>query len=346
MNKSIRLFFKQMSLYTSASIDMLQAFDLACKRVKDKKLLILLTLVLSDLQSGKAFSDSINILLANKYIDSICFSVISTAERTGNLEQAFGTVFEYMENNAKDKGEIISSLSYPIMIMCTAFALVAVLVVNIFPKIIPLFTSMHIKIPLLTQFIVSISYFIINNKFWIIGVVSIIFSISIFAYRLSSSFKIRLQNIALKVPFFGSIFVLKELRRVAYSYSLLLNADISIIECIKLVNVNCKWIPIKNIFDELILNTDSGKKVSDTFSKYSFFEGEWNDLVLVGEATGSLPKTFLDLSMIQASLLKERINNISKWSEPIALMFVASVTLVVALSVVQPMYAIIQNVNQ
>ncbi len=346
LNKSIRLFFKQIHLYLSANIDILSSFRLAKKRQKNKKVLGIFELVEQQLTIGKSVTDSMEILLERGYIDSVCFSVISNAEKSGNLAVAFGTVFEYMENTAKAKGEIISSLSYPLIIIFSAFILILALVTTIFPKIMPLFASMHVKIPMATRVIVEISNFLSKNALVILVGATIIFVAIFSAYKFSNSFRSRFQKFTLKIPFLGKLFVTKELRRIAYSYSLLLTGGIPILECITLTNKNCSWLYIQDIFKRLAQGVGAGKRLSDVFLEYDIFEGEWNDLVFVGESTGTLPKSFLDISTIQSALIKDCIENVSKWSEPIALVGVAFVTLIVALSVVQPMYAIIQNVNQ
>ncbi len=90
---------------------------------------------------------------------------------------------------------------------------------------------------------------------------------------------------------------------------------------------------------------ESGKKLSESVEQERYFEHEWAHMLSVGEATGSLPSVFNDLASFYEKQFSERLLILARWSEPLSLLISAVVILIVALSVLQPMYSIIQYIN-
>lgn len=350
MDKSLRIFFKQLSIYSSASIDILLSFELAFKRIRNKSFRKIISEVISNLKDGKTVSLAMLPLYKKGHLDGICQSMIFSSENSGSLPYSFKKVYEYLETNAKSKNDLVLAFSYPIFIFISAVFLVIGLIYNIFPKITPLFASMKIPIPKITSFMIMSANFLVNNALYISTAILFITTTLYFLLQKNSRFRDLFQLYMLSVPIFGKLFISKELKRVSYSTALLLKTNGSLYESLSTSILSCKWIPMKKTFEKVLQNINMGKKLSDACADkdllMNLFEGDWIDLIMSGESTGTLPRSFEDISMIHEVFIKDRIDAISRWSEPVALATVAVVTLFVALSVVQPMYAIIQHVNQ
>lgn len=350
MDKSLRIFFKQISIYSAASIDMLLSFELAFKRIRNKNFRKMIIDVIDSLKSGKTVSLSMTPLYESGHLDSICQSIIFSSENSGSLPHSFKKVYEYLEINAKSKNDLILAFSYPILIFISTVFLVIALIYNIFPKITPLFVSMKIPIPKVTGFMILSANFLVNNALYIGASIASVTFIFYVLLKKNIKFKDRFQLYMLSAPVFGKILISKELKRISHSTSLLLKTNNSLYESLYISTISCKWLPMKRTFEKVLQNISRGKRLSDACSDQDLpmhvFEGDWIDLIMSGESTGALPKSFEDISMIHEAFIKDYMDAISRWSEPIALATVAVVTLFVALSVVQPMYAIIQHVNQ
>lgn len=345
MNKEIQYIFKYLSVYTNVGVDIQEALGMVGRRIKHKNISSVLESVRRGITEGKSVKESFAHLSRGGFIDSVIESILDTAENSGDIPKSFMNISEYIKEHLKTKASLIGALIYPVGMFIASMTMIYFLIVMIFPKILPLFSSMNVTLPLSARIILGISNFL-NS--W--GICLVLFSIIVsctmsFLYLKKDVFKFFIQTFVLKLPYIGSIIRAKEYISISRSIGLLMQNHKTLAESLYTASESTKVLPFKGSLFNVLVSIESGKKVSDQFMSEDIFDDEWVDLLSVGEVTGSLPKAFSDISALYSERYKDNIQTLVRVSEPLALICSAFVVLIVALAVIQPMYSLIQHMH-
>jgi type IV pilus assembly protein PilC len=353
MKDHLQKFFKYAALYMNSSVDSLTAFELARKRIRHRQLGKHLTQLINTLNSGVSVSEACKILHKNKCLDAISWSMISSADKSGSLGMSCSQVSEYLAAASKVKKSLVSSLAYPIGVVFLAFSMVYFLITIIFPKITPLFMSLHAPVPPTTATLMFLSAILKQYSLHLLILIVLFVAGFGYSYKTSEHLRKKVQHVLFKLPVVGKIYFAKESHGLALSCGVLMKGGKSLDESLMIASGHSHNLVLKDCVKHILKESETGRKFSDILSRDKnklaplgkMFEGEWIDLITVGEMTGSLPQSFTEISECFEVRLKEDLEQLARWAEPAALGVSASVILTVAMSVIQPMYAILQYVH-
>jgi len=342
MSRDIYSFFKYLSLYTSSSLDVVSAVSLTEKRIRTKRLKKVLVEILESLQKGISITDSFEMLYRKKYIDSVMWTMLVSSYKAGVFERACHMISEYQKTKMTMNKSFAGALAYPAGVLASSFLMVYFLIAIIFPKILPLFSSLHMELPFATKCIVFVSK-ILSSKLYIVLCLSVVASLftSILYLRKTAFVE---KYIIFKFPL-SYMFLPREYYRISISLYSLLYSKVPLPEALSMCAESSSFVSFKESLKRIQLEIESGKKFSDSVIQESLFEQEWPHMCSVGEMTGSLPSIFHDLSLFYEKQFSERLILLARWTEPVSLFLSAVVILLVALSVLQPMYSIIQYIH-
>lgn len=346
MKKTLHHSFKYIAIYLSASLDIESAIELICKRMKHKKMLVIFRGVQNNIRQGKSITDSFAVLGQRNLLDSVSWAIFTSAERGGNIKDAFFAISQNIEESSKNRMSLVGALAYPVGMFLASLCMTVFLITVAFPKITPLFKSMNAPIPKTTLYLLNFSNFILDWGLYIFCILFASFFTAVYVYRRNLVFKYRTQVGLLRLPIFSKIILYREYASIASSIQVLLKNNITLTDSLKVAEETSPFLPLTRQLVQIQHHVQSGQKLSHAFSRQSFFSDEWVDLVTVGEMTGRLSDSFKDVSNLYQTRYKETIQLLVRVSEPAALFCTAAVVLIIALSVITPMYSIIQQVQQ
>lgn len=346
MKNTLQNSFKYMAIYLSASLDIESSIELICKRMKNKKMLIIFRNIQYKIRQGKSITDSFAVLRDKKLLDSVSWAIFTSAERGGNTKDAFFAISQNIEEGAKNRMSLVGALAYPVGMFLASLCMTIFLITVAFPKITPLFKSMNAPIPKTTLYLLNFSNFILDWGLYIFCILVTSFCTALYVYRRNNLFKYKTQVGLLHLPIFSKIILYREYASIASSIQVLLLNNITLTDSLKVAEETSSFLPLTHQLIQIQHYVQSGQKLSHAFSKQSFFTDEWVDLITVGEMTGRLSDSFKDVSSLYQTRYKETIQLLVRVSEPVALFCTAIVVLIIALSVITPMYSIIQQVQQ
>ena len=151
---------RNLSIYLNSGTTIIVAIKLLSQGYKDnKKLLAFFDAIISYLDEGKDFyialiSQKI-IILPEFYLQSI-----KVAQESGKLAEVLNELSIYLKKQDKLKKQLISSLTYPILIIIISIFMVGFMLSFIVPKITAIFTQNNQQLPLITTIVINIGEFI------------------------------------------------------------------------------------------------------------------------------------------------------------------------------------------
>ncbi len=279
-----------------------------------------------------------------KIYPSFLLNMINIGEESGNLNLTLNQLSNYYENEHKIIQKLKTSVSYPVIL----FVLTILITVFLMVKVVPIFagnlTSMGVELPFFTMIVLSSVTFLKTNVLLIAAV--LIFSIlSLKKHAGTLSGKMVTDKIKLKIPVLKHIFVKIIELRFAKVMFILLKSGTNLIKAFELVKN-----PINNyIFDKviftIIINVKEGISLTKAMKDSNFFSDFLISMISVGEETGNLEGMLEKCISFMDTDLNECIERSLSLLQPILMIFLAVMIGSVILSIMLPMFKLMDSIG-
>ncbi|MBL8029901.1 MAG: type II secretion system F family protein [Candidatus Doudnabacteria bacterium] len=270
--------------------------------------------------------------------------------KVGELSGTLGQNLDYLSAELKKKYElqkkVLSAMFYPAFIVLATFFMVMVLTVYVFPKVLPIFTSLNMGLPLSTRALMYFSKFLISHGVWVFLLLCAIFSTLFIAYRKSLKLRTLFETVWLNLPVVGKIYKYYLISQICRTLGVLLKTGMRLDEALVICRATSASVVYKNSLSLLHRFVVKGGKVSDYFvSQKRLFGGALADMVGVGEASGTLSDTMLYVSDMYETDLEDLAKNLSSALEPALIVLMGLMVGFVAVSIITPIYSVTQKLK-
>ncbi len=263
--------------------------------------------------------------------------IIKSGEISGNLIKNLEKLAENLERQREIRGEIISNLIYPAIVLGLSFGVIVLLITFVMPRIGILLTQLASKPPLLTRILLVLSNFVNNNLSFItysliFFVISIIFIFSI------KKFRDFLFKIILSLPLISETYFNFSLGQAFFILRSLLSAGINLTQALALSAHANPNKDISNAFLEIEKGLRAGGRFMDLLvaqKKIPIFAA--NILGVASEA-GFLEETLKIMEEFYFEEFRRKTKSLLNLLQPALLIFVGVVVGFVAIAVLVPIY--------
>ena len=240
----------------------------------------------------------------------------------------------------------MGALIYPMVITVATLGITGVLTVFIFPKIMPIFSSMHIKLPLSTRMLIVISDYLRMHGILTMFVL-VLLGIALVMVK-NRVYKVQyfLDKMLLKIPYAGRMAQSYNLANFCRTLGLLLQSGIQLTDAMVMVEKTTGNLAYKEAYAEATKGILKGEPISRSLAtRTDLFPDMLGHMISVGETTGNLSKTFTYLSELYEAEVEEQTKNLSQAIEPILMVVMGVLVGFIAVSIITPIYAITQNLQ-
>jgi type II secretory pathway component PulF len=270
--------------------------------------------------------------------------------RVGEISGTLADSFKYLAEELKKKQELASKVKgamiYPAVILVATIGITAVLIFFIFPRVIPIFESMRVELPLVTVILITISRTLLDYGLYIFGG---LFGLSVGLWMLlkSPTLKMAWHKSFLFVPFINKLTVAVNVISFARTMALLLKSGVKIVEAL-MTTANT----LSNVaYRREVLMAANHVKEGGTIAEYlkknpRYFPTVFSQMIEVGENTGTLDGTALFLADFYEEELDASTKGLSTILEPLLLVGMGLTVSFVALAILLPIFQITQTVGR
>ncbi len=295
---------------------------------------------------GKPVHEAMALIVERMQGKTAVSVILKSAEKTGDYKVAFERIYEYLDTGDSIKKEFIESLTYPLLILFVSITISYGIVSFIFPKIIPLFTSLGIELPLPTVVILSTVNWVESNTIQIILLSLLVTTLVRYVYQNYTDVRAFLQNTMFKIPGVKQFVLVHVSIHISNTVLALVTSGRSLFESLRVALEDVHFIPIRDDLEAAVSLHEQGITLYQALSESRYFSKTiWVDFLMIGERTGKIQDTFMQLSTVYTDELIGYKKILKTWSEPILMFFIALIVLFVALSVIKPMYSIVNHVS-
>ncbi len=171
------LFTRQLATMIEAGISLIQALTALyeqCDPRRQRNLRHIISDVTTRVQSGETFHESIS--KHPRVFNRLFVSMVKAGEAGGLLAEILDRLAGFVEASARLRKKVKSAMTYPVIVVCIAFAITTFLIVKVVPIFGEIFKDFGAQLPAPTQFLIDVSDFVRGQwYFLLLGIGGIVF---------------------------------------------------------------------------------------------------------------------------------------------------------------------------
>lgn len=299
-NKFKESFYEEIAVLLLSGVPLKSTLELIATMQKKEVIKKATLNIKDDIVKGQSFSNALKKLNAfSKYE----IRAINIGEQTGTLAIVTEDLSRYFKRKNELSKQLISSLSYPIIVLLLAVLVVLFMLFYVVPMFSDIFSQNNVELPWLTKQIVNLS-----NVFRFFGIYIFFISVILFFvykhlakkewfYKIIGSAKI-------KIPFIGRYIRKVYMVQFTQAMALLTKSKIPIVLAIDLIKKMIHFYPLEKSLEKIHEELIEGEKLYKCFSRHSLYDIKMVTLLKVAEETNKTEFVFDKLYNQYASELK------------------------------------------
>jgi len=235
-------------------------------------------------------------------------------------------------------GKLKGAMIYPTMVISMAIVVLALMMFYIIPRLSEVLSASGSELPAITKGIIFLSLFL-KKQGWILILVLISLIIFAFRYARTSEGKKFFDQLSLRLPLASELLKMICLSRFAENLSTMISGGLPIARALEISGE----IVGNTVYKEIIFQTRDevrkGEAISSTLARYpEVFPPVFIQMTSVGEKTGTLDKTLLDIVSFYQKEVDRTVDNLLSILEPALIAFLGLIVGGLIASVIMPLY--------
>jgi len=264
--------------------------------------------------------------------------MVKSGETSGKLSESLSYLADHLEREYHLVSRLQGAMIYPSLVIMVASVVLLLMIFFVIPQLTKVFQEAGQPLPIVTQLVIGLSLFLRKWGFLFIGLLA---GLVIFVLRYIKTLegKENFDKISLRLPLIGDLLKMVYLSRLAENLSTLISGGLPIAQALETTGE----VVGNTVYKEIIFLTRDevrkGEPVSSVLRRYpEAFPPMFCQMTLVGEKTGTLEKTLLNVVDFYQKEVNMSIDNLLSILEPVLIIFLGVIVAGLMVSVLLPLY--------
>jgi len=340
------LFTRQLSTMIEAGISLVQAMTALydqCDPKRQRNLRHIISDVTTRVQGGETFNESI--AKHPRVFDRLFVSMVKAGEHGGLLAEILDRLAGFLEASARLRKKVKSAMTYPVIVICIAFAITIFLLVKVVPIFGEIFKDFGAKLPAPTQFLIDVSDFMRSEWYFLI----LIFGGTFFGIRTflrSTRGKQFADRWKLKLPIFGPLIHKICMSRFSRTFAQLIRSGVPILEVLDIVGGASGNHVVETSIKGVSEDVEKGDNLSVALSKKPIFPPMMLRMVSAGEATGKIDTMLEKMADFWDEEIEAMLDALTSLIEPLLIVFLGVIVGGIVIAMFLPIFKLNEVVSQ
>jgi type IV pilus assembly protein PilC len=340
------LFTRQLSTMIEAGISLVQAMTALydqCDPKRQRSLRHIISDVTTRVQGGESFNESI--AKHPRVFDRLFVSMVKAGEHGGLLAEILDRLAGFLEASARLRKKVKSAMTYPIIVICIAFAITVFLLVKVVPIFGEIFKDFGAKLPAPTQFLIDVSEFIRGEWYFLIVILGGAF-FGIRTFVRSTRGKQLWDRWKLKLPIFGPLIHKICMSRFSRTFAQLIRSGVPILEVLDIVGGASGNYVVESSIKGVSGDVEKGDNLSVALSKKPIFPPMMLRMVSAGEATGKIDTMLEKMADFWDEEIEAMLDALTSLIEPLLIVFLGVIVGGIVIAMFLPIFKLNEVVSQ
>lgn len=340
-DKGKYILFSQLYSLLSSGLNFSHSFELLIQGEKKKEAGILKE-VYNKILTGNEFWKSLDMVGAFTELDC---GVIRIGEETGKIDQSLMFLSDYYQKKNEQKRMLMSALSYPFIVIITAFFVLLFMITVVVPMFEQVYSRMGGNLPEITQFIIHLSSQF-PLVFTLTGIVSLCLIATKLFYGKTEKYQQFTSKLLMNIPFIGNLIRKHYQAQFCKLLYLLVSSDVPLLRSLTMLEGIIRFYPYRKSFVDIANGLKRGDSFSKNMEKYKdIYDYKLITLIRVGEETNRLANMLFNQSKDMSSELEHELKQLGNILEPVLILGVGGIVAFVLIAMYMPMFQLSQTIT-
>ncbi|MDP3995987.1 MAG: type II secretion system F family protein [bacterium] len=334
--KDLALFSRQLSIMFKSKVPLIEALEVLSSQTKNISFKEKIFKISEKVEGGISFSQSLAIY--PKIFTPFYIAMVKSGEVSGKLSEVLNYLADHQEREYNLTSRAKGALIYPSLIVLVIILVIVLMVVFVIPNLVGVLEAGGQELPAATKAIIALSDFT-RSWGWLVLIMAIALIVLTIRYYATKEGKALFDKISLRLPIFGSFLKKIYISRFAENLSTLIAGGLPIVQSLEVVGDIIGNIPYKEAILTARDEVRKGEMISSTLSQFpDLFTPVFLQMVLVGEKTGTIDTTLVNIVDFYQKEVDRSIDAIIGILEPALIVFLGVVVGGIMMAVLMPIY--------
>ncbi len=275
----------------------------------------------------------------------IFVSLVGAGERTGQLVEVLRRLADTLKWQDELAAYAKKIVIYPAFVAGIVFMVILLLMMFLVPEMAKFLKSMNQQLPLQTRLLIATSNFTVKYWYLVVGLPIVAVMVFFAAIKSSPAFAFTIDGIKLRLPLIGPILRKIILARFASTFALMYSSGITVLEAMQISESVVDNSTVADGISRAGQNIRDGQGIAAAFGAIGMFPPLVLRMLKIGETTGALDRSLLNVSYFYNREVREGIDKVQAMIGPALVLVLGTVLGWVLLSIFGPLYDTIGKIK-
>ncbi len=340
--KALVTFTRQFSVLQDAGLPVLRSLKILEHQMKPGVLKNALIDIVDDVESGSTLSEAFG--KHPKCFDRLYVNMVRAGEAGGALEVILRRLAEFKEKAQSLARRIKGAMIYPCVVVGVAVAILSFILIFIIPKFEKIFADFKLKLPWITQTLISTSRWFV--KYWyVIPLFPVMIWLTFKLIRLNKTGNYIIDRVKLFMPVMGGIIEKSVVARTMRTLGTLIASGVPILEALSIVKETCMNAVFENCFQRVYTSIREGETIAQPMKESRLVDDMVVNMIDVGEETGDLDTMLNKIADVYDEEVDVLVEALISLLEPIMIVVLGFIVGTIVVALFMPLLALLEGLG-
>ncbi len=329
----LALFMREFATILEAGATVEQALELMIDAHRGETLGVLGTDILTRVRAGEPLAEAM--AAQGRSFPPYVINMIRMGSESGTLETMSARLAAQIEASAALRAKIVSSLTYPVMLVVTAIGTIVLLVTFLVPQFESIFRNAGADLPFLTRMVRGASDALIAHGWLAMAVLGVV-ALAGLAMAQDPARRRWLDQRLLGMPVIGPFLAKAATAQIARMLSTLLASGMPLARAVEVTAPTISNRVFRDGLSQSLETLKSGKRFSVGLEATPNFPPQFRKMVKVGEESGALEPVLAKLADLFEKEVERAIQRFMALFTPVITLVMGGIVAVIVLSIMLP----------
>ena len=337
--QDIVLFSRQLSIMFKSKVPLVESLNVLSSQTRNLDLKERILDLSEEVEGGTSFSGALS--RHPEIFSSFYISMVKAGEVSGTLSESLEYLADHLEREYHLTSKIRGALLYPALIVVVVLLVITMMIFFVIPNLSEVLIGSGSELPTATKIVINSAAFL-REFGWVLGLVILLVIFAAFRYYRSQKGKKFFDGLFLKIPVIGPFLKTINLALFAENLSTLISGGLPIASALQTVGEIVGNSRYKEVIFEARDRVRKGETISSVLSAApEVFPPVFVQMTLVGERTGTLDSTLMNIVNFYKKEIDRTIDNLLSILEPLLIVILGVVVAGLMLAILLPLYQMV-----
>lgn len=340
--QELALLTRQFATLAGAGLPLVECLSTLIEQADHPALKRTLSHVRQQVREGRSLADALR--THPRIFSEVYVNMVRAGEESGALEIVLARLADYTEGQARLLRSVQSALTYPVLMILVAGAILLFLLAYVVPQVTRLFSETGQALPFMTRVLIGVSSFLAAYwwGFLLLGGLGLLGGVRLVRTARGREWYDRLL---LRLPWVGRLLQRVSVARFARTLSTLLASGVPILTALHIVTALMSNSLLRRAVEGARTSVQEGESLATPLKRSGLFPALLIQMVAVGERSGELETMLARAADAYDEEVAVALARLTSLLEPLTILIMGGVVLYIVLAILLPIFQLNQLVR-